>query len=246
MTKKQLHQALGDREHDNHIDELTLASFIDNRLESDERQQVIEHLSQCQRCRTVLHKSVTSLQKSPQKERRFLKIAKALPIAASVTILFFATHHFWFQEEIIYKGGSHKITKLEVPTINKPKSVCSFVKQQEAKKYLEESYAIEDEGSLEYFQALSSSLKACYSPEVATKLYIIKANATQAQEVKIKLLKEALYHIAYSTRTPYRLSKEIEIFQKLKPYYKGIDKQDIINKIQIRQKELDAIAKNDD
>jgi hypothetical protein len=237
MTKEQLHQT--------HIDELTLASFIDNRLLENERNRAMEHLAQCPRCRKVLYQSTVDLQTLSPKNG-FSYRSKVLSIAASMLVVAFGVHHFWQQEEFIYKGGTYEITQLEIPTINQPKSLCTNLKQQEAKRYLEESYSIIDEYSSAYFEALSNSLRACYSPEVATKLYSIKADKTTHQETKIELLKEALYHISYSVKTTYRLSKEIEIFQKLKPCYKGVDKQDIINKIHIRQKELDAIANNDD
>jgi len=173
--------------------------------------------------------------------REYKKIYGAI---ASIIILILIGDKVLEKDKVIYKSGS-EISSLKIPDINKPSSICSQTKQSKAKELLEKSYNIEDEQSIEYFNLLSSSLKECYSPEVATKLYIIKALTTPKEIDKIELFKEALYHISHSLNIEYRITKEIEIYRYLKEYYQGINRDDIINKIQIRQKELDAIQSKD-
>ena len=242
ISRDELHKILGDKEHLEHIDELTLAGFLDNRLDNNRREEVISHLSQCKRCRTIL-KDAVNLQRENTNITKIDSYKKVLPLVASIIVIFFVSNKFLEDKDLIYKGAKSDFSKLEIPNINKPKSLCSIEKQKRAKEYLEKSYPL-DENSIEYFQTLSKSIQECYSPEVTTKLYIIKADKISNSQKRVELLKDALYHISHSLNIKYRLKKEIEILERLKKYYDGINKQDIIIKIKIKRVELNKIEKD--
>jgi len=146
------------------------------------------------------------------------------------------------EEEIIYKGNSD-ITNLELPKLEyNTTSTCNDAQKKEANKYLELSVAIEDESSYAYYKTLVDCMRACYSPEVATKVYIIKAQNSKGTK-QVKLLKEALTHSASIRDMNFKLKKEIIIYNLLKPHFSGIERQDIENRIQMKEKVLHEISK---
>jgi RNA polymerase sigma-70 factor (ECF subfamily) len=175
--------------------------------------------------------------------QKIQKEYKKLGIIVSLMIIIFVANKSLEEENIIYKGNINS-KELEIPDIKEQNSSCTDKEQTKAKKFLEISYNIDNESSDEYLNSLIKSLTHCYSPEVATKVNIIKAQRENNPKKKIEFLKDALENSSSSLHMKYRLEKEIYILNLLKEYYDGVDKKDIENKINIKTKELNEIKKN--
>lgn len=232
---------LKDIEHDTHIDDLTLSEFIDHTLLPVERQKVISHIAHCKRCRDIVmmtQQDIYNQKKSQNIIPYILAIASSL-----ILVVFIPKYDFGDSDTIIYKGSSD-MEGLKLPKLdNTIKSSCSEAEQKEANRYLDIAQGIEDENSSEYFETLVDSMEACYSPEVATKVYIIKAQNASSDDKQIKLLHEALTHSASIRNMKFKLEKELFIFNMLKPHFRGIELKDINQRIQIKTKVLNEISK---
>lgn len=80
-------------EPETHIDDATLAAFIDNRLIGKKRDAVIRHLLVCDRCRALSMEASVMVQSEAkdQKSISWLKYAVPVGVAASVMVLVFRT-----------------------------------------------------------------------------------------------------------------------------------------------------------
>ena len=175
--------------------------------------------------------------------QKIQKEYKRLGVIVSLMVIIFVADKLLEEESITYKGNI-ETKELEIPDIKEQNSSCTEKEQTKAKEFLEISYNIDDESSDEYLNSLIKSLNHCYSPEVATKANIIKAQREDNPKKKIEFLKDALENSSSSLHMEYRLEKEIYILNLLKKYYDGVDKKDIENKINIKTKELNEIKKN--
>jgi hypothetical protein len=249
MNEQELLKALGDKEHTEHLDELTIAQFIDNTLSPEQREEVLDHIADCKECRDLVMETQREL-----KETQSTSIQPAnnsnnkifMPLLAIASTFMIITFIPFEDDTIIYKGNSD-IINLELPKLEyNTTSSCSDAQIKEAQKYLEISYDIEDVDSYEYYKSLVDSMSACYSPEVATQVYIIKAQNSKDDE-QMLLLKEALNHSALIRTIPidkmkFKLKKELFILKLLKPHFSGDNRKDIENRIKMKERILNEIS----
>ena len=85
---------LKDKEFKEHLSEMQLALFIDNKLKSKEREEVFKHLSRCKRCRDIL--KIASELKEDEKRLKpinnidYKGILKRLGAVVAVVVIFFS------------------------------------------------------------------------------------------------------------------------------------------------------------
>ncbi len=106
---KKIASLLKDRAFTEHLDEMQLALFRENRLDEEEREEVFKHLSQCKRCRDVL-KVASEIREEQQKLKTANNIdykptLKKLGVVASFAIIFFTTPKLDHQFDApVFKG----------------------------------------------------------------------------------------------------------------------------------------------
>ena len=71
---KNITSRLKDKAFTEHLDEMQLALFTDNRLDQEEREEVFKHLSHCKQCRDVL-KMASEIRQEEEKKKEVLKPA---------------------------------------------------------------------------------------------------------------------------------------------------------------------------
>ena len=97
-----------DQEFTEHIDDMQLALFRDNRLDRKKREEVFKHLAHCKRCRDVL-KVVSQIEAEEKKPKyansiNYKKIAP-LAIASSILLTIVTLPAIQnFPDEINFKG----------------------------------------------------------------------------------------------------------------------------------------------
>ena len=106
---KKIASQIGEQEFTEHIDEMQLALFSENRLNETEREEVFKHLSQCKRCRDVLKiASEIKTQETKPKPANNPNYKKFIPLAiASSIILTMGTLPAIqnYPDQLIFKGG---------------------------------------------------------------------------------------------------------------------------------------------
>ncbi len=90
---KKIASLLKDKEFTEHLSEMQLALFTDNKLAEKENEEVFKHLSQCKRCRDVL-KIASQIREEEKKLKPSNNIdykptLKKLGVVASFAIIFF-------------------------------------------------------------------------------------------------------------------------------------------------------------
>lgn len=70
---KRVISQLKDKEFEEHLDEMQLALFTEEKLNENEKEEVFKHLSQCKRCREVL-KVASEIKIEAQKNKRMQSI----------------------------------------------------------------------------------------------------------------------------------------------------------------------------
>lgn len=70
---KRVISQLKDKEFEEHLDEMQLALFTEEKLNENEKEEVFKHLSQCKRCREVL-KVASEIKIEAQKNKRMQPI----------------------------------------------------------------------------------------------------------------------------------------------------------------------------
>lgn len=90
---KKIASLLKDKEFIEHLDEMQLTLFRDNKLDGKEREEVFKHLSQCRRCRDVL-KVASDIREEEKKLKPSNNIdykptLKKLGVVASFAIILF-------------------------------------------------------------------------------------------------------------------------------------------------------------
>jgi uncharacterized paraquat-inducible protein A len=76
---------LEDIEFSEHVDDMRLALFLDNKLDRTKRDELFKHLAECKRCRDIL-RTVREIEKE-QKAIKLIRYFKAfIPIMAGVII----------------------------------------------------------------------------------------------------------------------------------------------------------------
>lgn len=89
---KRILAQLKDKEFSEHLDEVQLALFTDNKLDEQEKEEVFKHLSQCKRCREVLQIAselrVEEEKLKPINNVDYKGLAKRLGSVAAVFIVF--------------------------------------------------------------------------------------------------------------------------------------------------------------
>lgn len=242
MNEQKILKALGDRDFDSHLDDMMIAQFIDKTLTPDKREMVLEHIADCKSCRDLVMQSqrdIDTKSTTPKPANNINMIMPILAIASSFFIIIFISFE---DDTIIYKGSSD-IVNLELPKLEyNTTSSCSQDEQDEAMRHLKASFDIEDESSYIYYKTLVDSMSACYSPEVATKVYIIKAQNSKGDK-QMRLLKDALTHSASIRDMKFKLKKEILILKLLKPHFSGIHSKDVEKRIQMKESILDEVSK---
>lgn len=98
-----------DKEFKEHLDEMQLTLFFENRLNEAEKEEVFKHLSQCKRCREVL-KVATEIKQEEEKLKpvnniNYKKFSR-LAIASVAAVAFFAQPNLaGYPDEVNFKGG---------------------------------------------------------------------------------------------------------------------------------------------
>jgi len=102
---------LKDKAFEEHLDEVQLALFADNKLNEEEREEVFKHLSQCKRCREVL-KIASEIRVDEQKVKPINNVdykgkLKQLGSVAAIFIAFFAVPQIdtQFKSSVVFKGA---------------------------------------------------------------------------------------------------------------------------------------------
>lgn len=80
-----------DRLNNEHVDDATLAAFIDNRLIGKKREAVIQHLLSCDRCRELGMEvsAIVQHDSKPHNIHSWLKYAVPVGVAASLMLILF-------------------------------------------------------------------------------------------------------------------------------------------------------------
>jgi len=91
-----------------HIDDETLAAFVDNRLLGTARDDVMAHLVTCDRCRKTIMEAAQMKQRSPRKEEK--KMTRILaryvaPMAIAASLLLVILPSVQNDHGMISKGG---------------------------------------------------------------------------------------------------------------------------------------------
>ena len=106
---KRIASQLKEQNFTEHIDEMQLALFSENRLNEEEREEVFKHLSQCKRCRDVLNiASEIKAEEQRVKPANNPNYKKFIPLAiASSIILTMGTLPAIqnYPDEVMFKGG---------------------------------------------------------------------------------------------------------------------------------------------
>lgn len=111
---KRIAAQLKDKEFTEHLDELQLALFAENKLNEQEKEEVFKHLSQCKRCREVL--KVAAEIKGEEKKLKpinninYKGTLKRLSVVASFAIVFFTVPQLdaQFDNTVVFKGSVDK------------------------------------------------------------------------------------------------------------------------------------------
>jgi len=102
---------LKDKAFEEHLDEVQLALFTDNKLNEEEREEVFKHLSQCKRCREVL-KIASEIRVEEQKLQPINnvdyrgKLKRLAPVVA-IFIAFISVPKIdtQFKDSVVFKGA---------------------------------------------------------------------------------------------------------------------------------------------
>jgi len=94
---KRVISQLKDKEFDEHLDEMQLALFTEEKLDVEEKEEVFKHLSQCKRCREVL-KVASEIKIEEQKNKKmqpinnisYKRTLKRFASVAAIFIIFIA------------------------------------------------------------------------------------------------------------------------------------------------------------
>ena len=82
---KIIDKKLEDREFERHIDELELASFIDDKLDNEQKEEIVEHLIYCKRCRDI----VKEVREEKRQKKTLIRVIIAPLMVASILSIIF-------------------------------------------------------------------------------------------------------------------------------------------------------------
>lgn len=108
---KNIASKLEDKEFTEHLDEMQLALFTDNKLEEKEKEEVFKHLSKCKRCRDIL--KIASEIRTEEKKLKpannidYKSVLKRFGSVAAVFIVFISVPQIdgQFESSVVFKGS---------------------------------------------------------------------------------------------------------------------------------------------
>lgn len=107
---KNIASRLKDKTFTEHLDEMQLALFFDNKLEEEQREEVFKHLSQCKQCRDVL-KVASEMRQEVSKPANNIDYKRFIPlgIVASLMITTFTIPSIAeYPDEVTFKSAIEK------------------------------------------------------------------------------------------------------------------------------------------